>query len=125
MIDSLLWGHTGVFGYSWVGILHVLLGLSFRRTLLLANLSSMAWLGVYYFMLDSPEQKSAASKSLSRTTSDALQPALAADGHVLAPGAPREALPEDPALPLLNLNGKPRQTLTWPLGLCLKAVGSL
>ena len=118
-----MWEHAGVFGYSWVGVLHVLMGLSFRRTLLLANLSSLAWLGVYYLLLESPEQKSAASKSLSRTTSDGLQPALAADGHVLAPGVPREALPEDPALPLLNLNGKNRQTC--PLGLCLKAVAML
>ncbi|KAK9806280.1 hypothetical protein WJX72_008416 [[Myrmecia] bisecta] len=37
-------GFAGVAGYTWVAALHMLLGLSFAATLLLANLTSLMWL---------------------------------------------------------------------------------
>jgi len=61
---------AGVFGYSWVGALHILGGLSFRNTLLLANLSALAWLGVYFYMLESPEKKEEAARMLDKQSSN-------------------------------------------------------
>ena len=42
---------TGVAGYTWVGILHILLGFSFKTTLLIANTTALGWLAVYYILL--------------------------------------------------------------------------
>lgn len=100
-----------MFGYSWVGLLHIALGLSFRDTLLLANASSMAWLGVYYFLLEPPERKGA-SRQLLRTDSEAAQP----DDHAveLAAEVPRDQLPHDQASPLLEQQSKCHALLSLP-----------
>ena len=37
-------GFAGVFGYAWVTILHLWLGLRFDHVLLAANASAIAWL---------------------------------------------------------------------------------
>ena len=42
---------TGVAGYTWVGVLHILLGFSFKTTLLIANATALGWLAVYYILL--------------------------------------------------------------------------
>ena len=56
---------AGVAGYTWVAIIHVLLGFSFKTTLNIANLTSVAWLLCYYFLLKplvrAPEMHSIAS----------------------------------------------------------------
>ena len=49
------WPHiAGVAGYTWVAIMHVLLGFSFKTTLNVANVTSIAWLLCYYFLLKPP-----------------------------------------------------------------------
>ena len=45
---------AGVAGYTWVAVMHVLLGFSFKTTLNIANLTSIAWLLCYYFLLKPP-----------------------------------------------------------------------
>ncbi|KAK9918138.1 hypothetical protein WJX75_001533 [Coccomyxa subellipsoidea] len=50
-------GFAGVAGYTWVGILHVLLGFSFKKTLLIANTTALGWLAVYYILLQ-PQTRS-------------------------------------------------------------------
>ena len=45
---------AGVAGYTWVAVIHVLLGFSFKTTLNIANLTSIAWLLCYYFLLKPP-----------------------------------------------------------------------
>ncbi|CAL8471388.1 g10930 [Coccomyxa elongata] len=44
-------GFAGVAGYTWVGVLHILLGFTFRTTLLIANATAVGWLVVYYMLL--------------------------------------------------------------------------
>lgn len=72
---------AGVFGYSWVAILHVLIGLSFQHTLLLANLSVIAWIACYYLLLESPEAKQGALQTVSSSTGD-----LASSARTTQPG---------------------------------------
>lgn len=38
-------------GYTWVGVMHTILGFSFPATLLMANATSIAWLLCYYTLL--------------------------------------------------------------------------
>lgn len=45
---------AGVAGYTWVAVLHLWLGLTFRTTLLLANVTSVAWLFIYHKVLPPP-----------------------------------------------------------------------
>ena len=52
-----------MFGYTWVVALHVLGKLSFKTTLLLANVSSVSWLAVYFLMLEAPEKKHSAARA--------------------------------------------------------------
>lgn len=47
-------GFAGVFGYAWVTVLHLWLGVSFRATLLAANGFTAGWLAVYYLLLRPP-----------------------------------------------------------------------
>ena len=42
---------AGVFGFSWVAILHYIVGLSFTNTLLLANFTTIAWLLTFHLLL--------------------------------------------------------------------------
>ncbi|PSC75581.1 battenin [Micractinium conductrix] len=63
-------GFAGVFGYAWVALLHMLGGLSFRATLLLANVTTAAWLAVYHLLLDPPEAR---VQQLWRHDSDAAE----------------------------------------------------
>lgn len=96
---------AGVFGYSWVGLLHIVMGLSFKETLLLANMSSIAWLAVYHFLLQSPE-KLAPSRQLLRTSSESVQEDSTPGGHVeLASELPRDVLPDEHAHLLLSQTG--------------------
>ena len=46
---------AGVAGYTWVAILHVWLGLTFKTTLLSANITSVAWLCIYHGVLPAPK----------------------------------------------------------------------
>lgn len=41
-------------GYTWVAVLHLWLGFSFRTTLLLANVTPVAWLFIYHAVLPPP-----------------------------------------------------------------------
>ena len=42
---------AGVAGYTWVAVLHLWWGFSFRTTLMLANITSVAWLFIYHAVL--------------------------------------------------------------------------
>ncbi|CAL5228292.1 g11397 [Coccomyxa viridis] len=44
-------GFAGVAGYTWVGVMHTILGFSFATTLMIANATSVAWLLCYYLLL--------------------------------------------------------------------------
>ena len=80
---------AGVFGYSWVGALHILGGLSFRNTLLLANISSLAWLGVYFYMLESPEKKERAARNAAKAASNRME--LATPSPISSPATQSSA----------------------------------
>ena len=57
-----------------MAVLHVFFGLSFQHTLLWANLSTVAWLGCYFLLLEQPTTKSTSveeSTSASRASSNA------------------------------------------------------
>lgn len=47
-------GFAGIFGYAWVFFLKFLLGLSFRATLLTANLLGLVFLWAYFRLLSAP-----------------------------------------------------------------------
>ena len=49
---------SGVFGYSWVAALHTLGGVSLRVTLLLANVTCLAWLAIMHCLLPPPSSQS-------------------------------------------------------------------
>lgn len=92
-----------------MGLLHVLAGLSFKNTLLLANVSSVAWLGVYFFMLESPEKKFAAHKALMKSGTDCSiqeeEEEELQDGQLLRPEV-QASLPEDQAYLLSSRSTK-------------------
>ncbi|KAK9802021.1 hypothetical protein WJX73_002286 [Symbiochloris irregularis] len=48
-------GAAGVFGYSWVALLHTWGGMSLSATLLLANSTCLAWLAILHFLLRPPK----------------------------------------------------------------------
>eukprot|EP00614_Pseudopedinella_elastica_P018764 CAMPEP_0172650154 /NCGR_PEP_ID=MMETSP1068-20121228/242151_1 /TAXON_ID=35684 /ORGANISM="Pseudopedinella elastica, Strain CCMP716" /LENGTH=686 /DNA_ID=CAMNT_0013464517 /DNA_START=119 /DNA_END=2179 /DNA_ORIENTATION=+ len=52
-------GFAGVFGYAWVTLLHLWLGLSFRATVLAALLLVACWVGVFFRMLPPPPEPAA------------------------------------------------------------------
>lgn len=58
---------AGVAGYTWVAVLHLWLGFSFRTTLMLANITSVAWLFIYHAVL--PPRKLEAVSQLHTLTS--------------------------------------------------------
>ena len=58
---------AGVAGYTWVAVLHLWWGFSFRTTLMLANITSVAWLFVYHAVL--PSRKLEAASQLHTLTS--------------------------------------------------------
>ena len=53
-------GFAGVFGYAWVTVLHLWLGVTFKATLLAANGFTAAWLSVYNLLLQRPRRDAAA-----------------------------------------------------------------
>ena len=65
MCESLL--TAGVAGYTWVAVLHLWWGLSFKATLMLANITSVAWLLIYHAVL--PPIRSEAVSQLHTLTS--------------------------------------------------------
>lgn len=80
---------AGVAGYTWVAILHLWLTFSFKTTLMLANITSVAWLVIYYTVLPPPKAEAASqlhSLTSSRSRSMAYPPH---DQHVV--GASIEA----------------------------------
>ena len=72
---------AGVAGYTWVAGLHLWLGFSFRTTLLLANITPVAWLYIYHAVLPPPklEAVSQLHKLTSRSTSASELPGPATD----------------------------------------------
>lgn len=73
---------AGVAGYSYVAVLHVGLGLTFKTTLLLANTTSIAWLCIYYGVLPRPEAQAVSQlHTLSSRDSDALDGPARSDQH--------------------------------------------
>ena len=80
---------AGVAGYAWVAILHLWLGFSFKTTLMLANITSAAWLLIYYAVLPPPKPEAISqlhSLTSSRSSGMACRPL---DQHVA--GASLEA----------------------------------
>ena len=84
-------------------VLHNLGRLTFRTTLLLANISSIAWLAVYFLMLESPEKKQKASRALLKATSG-ISTEVDADAQTAE--AYRDPFPEEQDLPLLRRKGR-------------------
>ena len=84
-------------------VLHVLGRVTFRTTLLLANISSVAWLAVYFLMLESPEKKQLASRALLKTISGI---STEEDTGTQTAEASRQPLPEEQDLPLLRRKGR-------------------
>ncbi|KAL3159139.1 hypothetical protein ABBQ32_011133 [Trebouxia sp. C0010 RCD-2024] len=84
-------GFAGVAGYTWVAVLHLWWGASFRTTLMLANITSVAWLFIYHAVLP-PRKQEAVSQlhtlvsSRSNGTAD-----LPADQGVASDGMEAEA----------------------------------
>lgn len=82
---------AGVAGYTWVAVLHLWWGASFRTTLMLANITSVAWLFIYHAVLP-PRKQEAVSQlhtlvsSRSNGTAD-----LPADQGVASDGMEAEA----------------------------------
>lgn len=60
-------GFAGVFGYGWVTVLHVWIGMSFCATILLAWSLVVAWLGVFFFLLPAPPPLSGTSVTSTNT----------------------------------------------------------
>lgn len=48
-------GFAGVFGYAWVAAIHLLLGLTFKVTLLIALVLPISWIAVFFVLLESPD----------------------------------------------------------------------
>ena len=48
-------GFAGVFGYGWIAVLHVMLGMSFGACLMAALILPVSWIVVYFVVLDSPD----------------------------------------------------------------------
>ena len=113
---------AGVFGYSWVVALHILASLSFQTTLLLANISSLAWLAVYFLVLQSPEKVHDASRKLAKSSSNASQAQeYNNDSQDHAPDLLPAVLPEDQEHPLLVRNGTHSSGLHLSNGECCRA----
>jgi len=60
-------GFAGVFGYAWVTVLHVWIGMSFCATILLAWSLVIGWLGVFFFLLPAPPPLSESSVNSTNT----------------------------------------------------------
>lgn len=74
--------NAGVAGYTWVAVLHVWLGLSFKSTLLLANLTSVSWLCIYHGVLPTPKPQAVSQLHvLSSRGSSASSPPGPASGQ--------------------------------------------
>ena len=57
-------GFAGVFGYAWVAVLHVIIGMGFKLTLMLAWAIVFSWLFVYFIVLEPPEARTREVKRL-------------------------------------------------------------
>ncbi|CAM9788942.1 unnamed protein product [Pylaiella littoralis] len=62
-------GFAGIFGYAWVFVLNLLFGLSFRTTLMMANLLAVFFLYAYFRLLSAPLINSERHRSSSGTSS--------------------------------------------------------
>lgn len=71
-------GFAGVFGYSWVAVLHIIGGWTLRHTLLAANFTVLAWLVVFYFLLEPPEARMIQIQALVDRDSDLVGAAMSA-----------------------------------------------
>ncbi|KAA6416471.1 MAG: golgi integral membrane protein [Trebouxia sp. A1-2] len=84
-------GFAGVAGYTWVAVLHLWLGFTFRTTLLLANVTSVAWLFIYHKVLPPPNLEAISQlhtlTSRSESTSDLPQGTTASAADRLAADA--------------------------------------
>ena len=110
---------AGVAGYTWVAILHLWWGLSFRTTLMLANITSVAWLFIYHAVL--PPRKSEAVSQLhtlssrsSSVTSLPVDQAHAGDESEAA-AEPSLDLPDHQALSQSNADAEITMVQPFPL----------
>lgn len=88
-------GFAGIFGYAWVFFLKFALGLSFRATLVAANLLAVAWLCVYFWLLSDPHIPRDSGGRDTVCSSDSSH----------APGGAYSALPDPRSSPSPSLNG--------------------
>ena len=51
-------GFAGVFGYTWVAMLHLVLRLPFAQTLMWAQITVLGYLAAFFMVLESPEERS-------------------------------------------------------------------
>ena len=85
-------GFAGVFGYTWVSLLHVVLGLRFSTTLLSAQITVGAFLATYFMVLEAPEARSLAVRQLMAQDEQLVGAAMAAmdgSGFVFGGGGGR------------------------------------
>ena len=64
--------NAGVAGYTWVAVFHLWCGLSFRTTLLLANITSVAWLFIYNAVLPPPKLEAVSQLSTLSSRSNSM-----------------------------------------------------
>lgn len=75
-------GFAGVFGYSWVMILHVMFEWSFEDTLMAAQTTVIAFLATYFMLLESPDGRTKQVRQLMVEDEQLVGAAMAAmDGN--------------------------------------------
>eukprot|EP00298_Acanthocystis_sp_HF-20_P007111 c16787_g1_i1.p1 GENE.c16787_g1_i1~~c16787_g1_i1.p1 ORF type:complete len:424 (+),score=180.03 c16787_g1_i1:34-1272(+) len=57
-------GFAGVFGYGWIALFHILGGLSFTVTILLANVLGAIFFATFFKMLEIPEKRDSLGENL-------------------------------------------------------------
>lgn len=95
-------GFAGVGGYTWVAMLHVWLGLSFRCTLLAANVTVGAWLATYFWLLERPEGRAKQVKALVKADEHLVEDAAMAMGSAGSGRVAYHSDTDDEAIDLID-----------------------
>ena len=69
-------GFAGVFGYAWVALLHIIAGLSFKTTLLMAWTIVCLWVLIYFRILEPPEARTREVRRLVLADSQLVEAAM-------------------------------------------------
>ena len=114
---------AGVAGYTWVAILHVWLGLTFKTTLVLANITSVAWLCIYHGVLPAPKAQAVSqlhtlssrnsSASAEHSQTDVHGPALVSNDNTQDLEGPKFNAGQVRTSLCLDLRFVYRSVITW------------